>query len=937
MSAGPRTGCSRTKSKDKVLGRNTSGTAVTVPFTFGRARAVVGVLAAAVSALALSVAPAQASTGHTFSGGVLSGFGGGSPGGIALETTSSDVFATDPGNADGNGGPAPRVQRFQSDGTPVSAFAIDPALYNSPQAIAIDSTNDVIYVGVIDNTTSQGAVLEFQLDGTPAGTLTATAGTAFNNNAIAVNPSNGDVYVGATDSTLGTPLVEVFTSAGAPKASFDGSSGNDSALAGIGSIAVDGASRVYVTDPGKNRVDRFNAAGAFQSTVVDGNARGLGVGALAADASTNEVYVVENGGSVELLNPAGATHLDTFGSGGFAVNGIAVNPATHTAYTSDPGQSLGLIATAFAGPTVTTGSPATGVTATDATVSGTVDPEGNATSFRFDYGTDLNYGSSSAVGPVGSDSTGHPVSDALSNLLPNTTYHYLVVGIDDATQGTVSGADQTFQTALAPPILNGTPSATAIQPDGATLNATVDARGSDTNWHFEYGTTTAYGTSSATNTVFASQGDQPVNVQVTGLTPGTTYHFRIVANNGTGGDQTGADGTFRTAPTAAAGASSVTGASANLVGTVNPQGHATTYHFEYGESAPAYGTSTPERSAGSASGETTVTATIGSLKAGTTYHVRVIATDTTTGVVTTGVDGTFTTNPAPGVVTGAVTGVTTDQATFSGTVDTHGLGGTYRFYVQSTGSPFTGHTETGTIAPGAAAGTVSSTLGGLPPGQNYIVRLSVESSEVTTVGDAVTFATAPTPVVNPPAPPPTVTNPYGCASPVLKAYNSHPKPGDTITVSGTDLGVGGTVALGGDVITPSNWTASSFTIDIPDGAKGSLPLTVNCGKASNTIAIQMFQAPSNTFATPKGKVKGSTVTVTLKVPGAGDITVKGPGLKTAKKHAGKAGSYTVKATLSASGKKSLRRHGRLARTLTVSFKPNGGTSASKHVKVTFKR
>jgi hypothetical protein len=171
---------------------------------------------------------------------------------------------------------------------------------------------------------------------------------------------------------------------------------------------------------------------------------------------------------------------------------------------------------------------------------------------------------------------------------------------------------------------------------------------------------------------------------------------------------------------------------------------------------------------------------------------------------------------------------------------------------------------------------------------------------------------------------------------VLAAYNQHPKPGDKITIAGTDLGVGGTVQLGQDNLTPASWSVTGFTIVIPDDATGTLPLTVNCGRVSNTIAVAMFQKPSNVF-TATGKIKGSTATVSVKVPGPGNVSIKSGHTKTATKHAGDAKTYSVKVSLTSAGAKSLKRHKKLAVTLTVQFTPTGGTSASKTVKVTFKR
>jgi predicted lipoprotein with Yx(FWY)xxD motif len=85
---------------------------------------------------------------------------------------------------------------------------------------------------------------------------------------------------------------------------------------------------------------------------------------------------------------------------------------------------------------------------------------------------------------------------------------------------------------IPPMVTTSAPVATA---DGYTLKGTIYTYSLDTHYHFEYGTTTSYGTivpmpdaDAGTNPVV------PVSQTVTGLTPGTTYHFRIVAENSKG-------------------------------------------------------------------------------------------------------------------------------------------------------------------------------------------------------------------------------------------------------------------------------------------------------------------------------------------------------------------------------------------------------------------
>jgi sugar lactone lactonase YvrE len=98
----------------------------------------------------------------------------------------------------------------------------------------------------------------------------------------------------------------------------------------------------------------------------------------------------------------------------------------------------------------------------------------------------------------------------------------------------------------APPSVTTEP-ATNVTAAGATLNGTVNPNGAETKYYFEYGTTISYGMK--TSEVSAGSGTSNVKVSraITGLTAGTTYHFRIVASNSAGTSH-GGDLTFKTAP-----------------------------------------------------------------------------------------------------------------------------------------------------------------------------------------------------------------------------------------------------------------------------------------------------------------------------------------------------------------------------------------------------
>ena len=101
-------------------------------------------------------------------------------------------------------------------------------------------------------------------------------------------------------------------------------------------------------------------------------------------------------------------------------------------------------------PTVTTGS-ASSITSTSATVSGTVNPQGQATTYQFQYGpgTGSTYPSSTPAASAGSGTSGVPVSAPLSGLDPSSPYHFRLVATN-ATD-TTFGADQTFSTTATPP------------------------------------------------------------------------------------------------------------------------------------------------------------------------------------------------------------------------------------------------------------------------------------------------------------------------------------------------------------------------------------------------------------------------------------------------------------------------------------------------------
>jgi hypothetical protein len=87
-----------------------------------------------------------------------------------------------------------------------------------------------------------------------------------------------------------------------------------------------------------------------------------------------------------------------------------------------------------------------------------------------------------------------------------------------------------------------TGAASGVSTSAATLSGTVNPNGASVNVSFEYGTTTAYGESTAVQTLAPSNAATPFTAALSGLPAGTTIHYRAVASSdfGTfvGGDQT---------------------------------------------------------------------------------------------------------------------------------------------------------------------------------------------------------------------------------------------------------------------------------------------------------------------------------------------------------------------------------------------------------------
>lgn len=97
---------------------------------------------------------------------------------------------------------------------------------------------------------------------------------------------------------------------------------------------------------------------------------------------------------------------------------------------------------------------------------------------------------------------------------------------------------------LPPEASTGAPS--GIGQSSVTLNGRVNPKGRHTHYQFEFGTSTAYGSSTPTSDAGSGFGEVAVTAALSGLTPNTTYHYRLVATNAKGTTKT-TDSVFTTA------------------------------------------------------------------------------------------------------------------------------------------------------------------------------------------------------------------------------------------------------------------------------------------------------------------------------------------------------------------------------------------------------
>jgi hypothetical protein len=183
------------------------------------------------------------------------------------------------------------------------------------------------------------------------------------------------------------------------------------------------------------------------------------------------------------------------------------------------------------------------------------------------------------TGSIPAGATGESLSINLQssgkhlNIEPETTYGYWVVAKNSAGTVESSRVFKTLAANTAPPSI-GSESVSNITEHNATLEAQIDPNGLETAYEFQIDTNASYNyTKSACplgecdaisageplpaglvepepEYIPAGSGDHSVSLDLASigatLQPGTTYHYRVIASNGSGPEVQGPDQTFTT-------------------------------------------------------------------------------------------------------------------------------------------------------------------------------------------------------------------------------------------------------------------------------------------------------------------------------------------------------------------------------------------------------
>ena len=327
------------------------------------------------------------------------------------------------------------------------------ARFSSPTGVAVDNTGNVYVADYGNNTirkvTSSGVVTTLAGRADYVGSSDGIGISALFRSPIDVAvDAAGNVYV--TDS--GNHTIRKVTPSGVVT-TFAGASRSSGSTDGTGSaarfnfpsgLAVDGAANVYVADTSNHTIRKVTPSGVVTTFAgASGSNDGTGSAArfnypqdVAVDSAGN-VYVADSGNhTIRKINPSGEVttlagtagvvgYNSSYGSARFkSPMGVAVSTGGRLVVTNTNYNRLVLGELAGFQPILTRGN-VSGLGVGGVTLSGTVNPNGFATTAYFEYGLTTTYGSSASVTLSPSNgTTAQNVSTTLTGLTPGTLFYY---------------------------------------------------------------------------------------------------------------------------------------------------------------------------------------------------------------------------------------------------------------------------------------------------------------------------------------------------------------------------------------------------------------------------------------------------------------------------------------------------------------------------------
>lgn len=534
------------------------------------------------------------------------------------------------------------------------------------------------------------------------------------------------------------------------------------------SIGISGPPAVSVTDPGTTSNGITNPAPTDSTATLQGTVNPDGYGTTYQwKWGTTTSY----GSSTTAVSVgAGTSDIDE----SHDLTGLAADTeyyyeltATNTDGTSNATGNFTTPSSASGGCTQqATTEAATLVGSESAQLNGVVNPEGNAATYHFAYGPAGDVSNHTATESAGSGSSNEDVSATITGLATSTAYYFVLVVSEASCGGNVDGATLSFTTASTQgsgtpgPPYTTTDSASTITTTTATLNAVVNPDDYATDYYFNWGSTSdsscppSMGNSTTDTAIGNGSTSLNEDAPISGLTPGATYYYAVVATNAIG-TSCGAVKSFHATPPAAPSATTTSATpyleAAAFTGTVTASGYDTDYYFEYGPSASNMPHDTATTAGPTGTSSASESATVYSLSPDTTYYYQLVAYDTIDSSVVAygGIESVTTLTPSPPTATTtAATSVTGSSATLNGSItESQAVSTTYQFMWGTSSGSLTNSTPSA-AGPSSGSATESYNLTGLSGYTTYYYEIVVSDSYNNPVtGGVKSFETTGTPTV----------------------------------------------------------------------------------------------------------------------------------------------------------------------------------------------